>query len=163
MKQYAVVHFYENGVRVIKYKKNIFSKTQWGIKNEKGEITLFSGEFENVVVLSTKLIARKVKLGKDKFKWELAKYSGQRICQPKYDKCPKWVVRDRLLFAPVNNQIALIDNVGHQLCKPQYTRLAITTSDRTCGVVCEGARDGYWYKINIKGVELEAKYYRRCY
>lgn len=163
MKNYTIVHLYEDGVAVIKYKKNIFSKLQWGVRNENGETTLFAGEFEDVIILSCSLIARKVNLGKDNFKWELTKWNGQKICPPKYDNCPEWIIKDKLLFAPANNLIALIDNAGHQLCKPRYMRLrpVVYTRERDAGIACEGVRNGLWYKININGVELKTEYHQR--
>jgi hypothetical protein len=150
------------GLAVVKFKKNIFSKVQLGVINEKCEETLFPNECEEIIVLGNNLLAVKVRINEGTYKWMLTTKVGKKLCSPKYDKCPEWVVKDRLLFAPVDNQITLIDNAGHQLCKPKYTRLIINWYDGENGIVCEGARNGYWYKINIKGVELESKYHRRC-
>jgi hypothetical protein len=172
MGKYNIVHPKKEGFAVIQYKKNIFSKMQWGIDDEKNNFILFIGKFEDVIVLNSNLIARKVKITKDMFKWELVKKTGERICQPKYDKCPQliatiWKVQKNtsryFYIAPINGCYAVLDAAGRQLCKPQYTRWREAYRDeRESGIICEVARNGYWYKINTKGVELKTKYHERA-
>lgn len=151
------------GLACIKYKKHIFSKVQVGVINEKGEETLFSSDCERVEILSYNLLAVQVRVNKDESKWMLTTRAGQRLSSPKYDKCPEWIVEGMLLSAPIDGMFTLIDGKGHQLCKAQYVRLRSSAYYRETGIACEGARDGYWYKINIKGVELKARYHERSW
>lgn len=158
--KYLKIGIFTCGLATVKYKKNIFSKIQIGIVNEKGEETLFPCECEEIKVLSYNLLAVKVRINENKSKWMLTTRNGKSLCSPKYDEAPEWIVSDKLLSAPVDRLITLIDEKGHQLCKPQYYRLrTVHKSERESGVACEGARNGYWYKINIKGVELKARYH----
>lgn len=161
MAKYNLVSEKHDGLQVITYKKNIFSKIQWGVINNKQEITLFSGNFEDVVILNRNLIARKVKIAKDKFKWELAKKSGERICPPKYDYCPEYIVRtwtsenieNYFYIAPVDGLYTLINGTGQQLCKPMYERIE---RDYVGNGFLRGLRGKYWHKINKKGIELKS-------
>ena len=158
--KYLKIGIFVCGLATVKYKKNIFSKVQIGVVNEKGEETLFPSECEEVKVLSYNLLAVKVRINENKYKWMLTTRTGKALCSPKYDEAPEWVVSDKLLRASVDHLITLIDEKGHQLCKPQYYRIRLAPKiDRENGVACEGARNGYWYRINIKGVELKARYH----
>lgn len=162
MANYKEVGFKSKGLQVITRKKTSFSKIQWGIIDEKKEITWFTGNFENVEILNRNLIARKVKIAKDKFKWELAKKSGERICPPKYDYCPEYIVRtwtsenieNYFYIAPVDGLYTLIDGAGRQLCKPKYERIE---RDFYGNGFVRGARGEYWYRLNKKGVEIKCK------
>ena len=162
--KYLEIDDFIYGLAVIKYKKHIFSKVQVGVINEKGEETLFSSDCERVEILSYNLLAVQVRVNKDESKWMLTTRAGQRLSSPKYDKAPKWVVKDKLLSAPIDRLLTLIDDKGNQLCKPRYKFLrSVSRRERESGVACEGARDGYWYKINVKGVELKARYHERAW
>ena len=152
---------YVDGIAVVQGKKNIFSRTQWGILDIYGIVTWISGEYENVIALTRNLIAvqEKVKKGQ-KGAWGLVDKNNIVICKPKYDKCPEWIIKGEFLMAQVCCQITILDNAGRQLCKPQYTSLRNAYRDeRESGIICEGIRNGYWYKINNKGVELKTGYH----
>ena len=160
MAKYNIVHSKKEGLAVIKYKKNIFSKMQWGVDDEKNDFILYTGKFEDVRVLNINLIARKIKIGKDKFKWELAKRSGERICPPKYDECPEFIIRtwissnveNYFYIAPVDGLYTIINGAGYQLCKPKYESIQ---RDFYGDGFLKGLRTGTWYKLNKKAVELE--------
>lgn len=156
---------YVEGLAVVKHKKNIFSKMQCGVVDIYGIVTLFSGEYNNAIVLGRNLIAVQEKVREDqKGRWGLVDKNGTIICKPKYSKCPEWLIKDKLLLAQIDELLTLLDNKGHQLCKAQYTRVRTTCRRETeSGIACEGSREGYWYKINFKGVELKTRYHERAW
>lgn len=157
--------FGEFGLAIIKYEKNIFSKVQLGVITEKGEETLFPSDCEDIVILSRNLLAVKVRINKTNSKWMLTTRSGQRLSAPKYDEHPKWIIFDNLLSICIDGLFALSDTKGNQLCKAQYTRFRLEAyyREKETGIACEGARDGFWYKINTKGVEIKTKYHEPVY
>lgn len=156
---------YVDGLAAVKRKKNIFSKMQCGVVDIYGIVTLFSDEYDDAIVLNKNLIAvkEKVKDGQ-KALWGLVDKNGTIICKPKYTKCPEWILKDKMLWTQIGNFITVLDSSGHQLCKAQYTRIRPAYYiEKQSGIVCECARGGYWYKINIKGVEIKTKYHEPAY
>ena len=157
--KYMSIDSFVDGLAAVRYKKNIFTKVQNGVINEKGEETLFSHEYILIKVLNRNMIAAKVPTGRDEFGWCLIKKSGERICQPKYDCFPDRIGNTQFWKAAVNGYFTLIDEKGHQLCKPIYDDIVWRDG------CLQGLRDRYWYRMNNRGVETgykTPKHYYTC-
>lgn len=149
--KYLRISPFVDGLAAIRFKKNIFSKIQTGVINENGEETLFSSEYLEIKVLNRNMIAAKVEVAKDKFKWCLIKKTGERICQPKYDACPEKILHTDLWRAPIDTKYAVISANAQQLSKPIYDDIWWFEG------YLQGLRDRYWYKMNKQAVEIDCR------
>lgn len=155
--KYLSIKPFVDGLAAIRFKKNIFSKEQAGVINEKGEETLFSPEYLDIKILNRNMIAAKVQVSKKECQWCLIKKTGERICQPKYDCFPDRIGNTEFWKAAVNGHFTLIDAKGHQLCKPIYDDISWAEG------YLQGLKKHYWYKMNKQGVELNCRPREVCY
>jgi len=108
------IRSYIDGLATVKYKKNIFSKVQWGVVDTHGCVTLFSGDYENMIVLNHNLIAVQEKGQKgQKGRWGLVDKNGIVICKPQYDECPVCIIGNQFYTVSINGMHMLIDATGH--------------------------------------------------
>ena len=165
---YSFISDFTDGLAVIKFKKNIFSKEQWGVMNEKFEVNLFSEEYKNVKVLNRKILAVQLEDGE----WRIIKKSGEKIPGPTYDECPG-PFSDGVAPVKCKKLYAFINEDGQQICKAIFSRylyhdngifsvFAYTSDYYEPKYIFEGWGLGHEYRMTKKGVMLERgknKYY----
>ena len=170
--KYLQIYKFYSGLAILKYKKKVASKVRWGVINEKAEIVIFPEEYEEIKILSSKLIAFKEKLNKCEEKWELdnngkirkvkvktieyrwgiISSSGSTICTAKYDSCPECIRDNEFWIAPINGYFTLINAEGKQLCRAKYD---IIEADVMEPDFFYAYRNHCQYRMNKKGREIK--------
>ena len=143
--KYITIFPFYAGLAIVKYKENIFSKVKWGVIDENFYLTLFSEPYEEVFVLTHKLLA--VKLNG---RWGIIHRSGKFICKPKYSFCPHEFCNG-FSTVQIGCYYAFINEDGIQICKAKYFKVR-AFNERGIAEVC----DEYgWKKLNKKGAEIK--------
>ena len=87
--KYKKIYPFVDGVTVVEYQKNIFSKVLLGIVTKEGNEFLLDVNCVKAVVLNRNVIAVKILIDQEKSEWAIFNSEGNEKYKTHYDACPE--------------------------------------------------------------------------